>query len=98
MATFEEASRCPKCDNTGEQKSMQAAPEGSKLYIFTCRNEPCAWYLTDWVVQRLEDGTIPERVPNRQKTFPSIPGMTQEKAAAQIEQTIKDEDRDRQGR
>ena len=46
----------------------------------------------------MEDGTVPEREPTREKTFPAIPGMTQEKAAAQLENTIKDEERDRQGR
>lgn len=98
MVSFEDASRCPKCDNPGEQKSVQNTANNSKLHIFTCQNAACRWYQTDWVVQKLEDGTVPERVPDRQKTFPAIPGMTQEKAQRQLEDTIKDEERDRQGR
>lgn len=72
--TFEEASRCPKCDNTGEVKQTRPGPNKSQIHILTCQNPPCKWYQTDWVVQQLSDGTIPvrevtERTP---KTFPKL--------------------------
>ncbi len=100
MATveFEEARRCPRCDNPGEQKSVRPAADRSKLYIFTCQNGACVWFETDWVVQKLEDGTVPVREASRQKTFPQVPGMTQEKAQRQLEETIKDEERGLRGR
>ena len=97
MVTFEEASRCPKCDNPGEQKEKRA-DRTHDLYIFTCQNKVCLWYQTDWVVQRNSDGTIPEREVNRLKTFPVVPGMSQEKAIEQVKKTIKDEERGKRGR
>ena len=99
MASFETASRCPKCDNVGEQSSVRDAPKGrGKLYIFTCQNGACAWFLTDWVVQKLPDGTVPVRESDREKTFPVIPGMTQEKAIESLKQDAKDEERGKRGR
>lgn len=96
--TFEEAKRCPRCDNPGEQKTVRPAADRSKLYIFTCQNGACVWFETDWVVQRLEDGTVPVREPSSHKTFPQIPGMSQEKAIETVKKTIKDEERGLRGR
>ncbi len=95
--TFDQAKRCPKCDNPGEQDVVRNGPD-YKLYTFICRNEACAWFGTGWVVQRMDDGTIPEREPSREKSFPAIPGMTQEKAIKSLKQTAKDEERGLRGR
>lgn len=90
MATvsFEVASRCPKCDNPGELMSTRPTKDAdgnpSKIHILRCENSACRWYDTDWIVQQLEDGTVPVREGRMEKTFPAIPGMTQEKAEQQI--------------
>lgn len=86
--TFEEAKRCPKCDQTGELLSTRGVADNegrpAKLHILRCQNERCSWFDTDWVVQQLHDGTVPVREGMERKTFPQVPGMTQEKAAEQI--------------
>lgn len=94
--TFEEAKRCPKCDNPGELMSTRNVRDNegrpAKVHILRCQNNRCRWFETDWVVQQLEDGTVPVREGMEQKTFPKMPGMTQEKAAEQIKE-ISDEER-----
>lgn len=98
MATvsFEEAKRCPKCDQPGELQSTRNIKDNedrpAKVHIMRCQNERCQWFETDWVIQQLEDGTVPVREGMEQKTFPKMPGMTQEKAAEQI-QNIADDQR-----
>jgi hypothetical protein len=77
--TYEQASRCPRCDQPGEETVTRPGSRKSTIYILTCRNSACRWYNTRWVVQRLEDGTIPVRAsgaeePRRPKTFPKLPG------------------------
>ncbi len=96
--SFEEASKCPRCDNAGEQNALVRNVKDGKLYTFTCRNSACSWFETDWVVQRLEDGTVPLRETTRERTFAPIPGMTQEKAIKALKQTADDEERGLRGR
>jgi hypothetical protein len=97
MATvdFETAQRCPKCDQPGEIMSTTPARDNKgrpcKIHRLRCQNNRCRWFETDWVVQQLEDGTVPIREGLEQKTFPAVPGMTQEKAAEQIEAIVDDD-------
>ena len=96
MATvsFEDAQRCPRCDVPGEIMSTRNARDNkgkpTKIHILRCQNIRCSWFQTDWVVQQLEDGTVPIREGQEQKTFPAVRGMTQEKAAEQIEGIVDD--------
>lgn len=69
--SYDEASRCPKCGNSGELKQQRPGPDRSEIHILTCQNKVCRWYQTDWVVQRLEDGTVPVR-ETTEKTFPKM--------------------------
>lgn len=79
-ATFEEAQRCPKCNNPGEiEENHRRGPNNSTIHLIWCRNPVCLWYNTNWVVQQMSDGTVPVRAsqaeePRREKTFPKLPG------------------------
>lgn len=91
MATFEEAKRCPKCDELGEDTGSRRGSKGSRIHTVFCRNSACRWYNTSWVVQRMPDGTVPEREYSpHEKTFPAIPGMTRERAQREVEAIIDD--------
>lgn len=72
MATLEEASRCPKCQEVGDQGAPQRSNKpGVNIIPFTCKNERCRWYNTAWLVQVNPDGTIPDpsEVPRGPKQF-----------------------------
>lgn len=61
MATFEEASRCPKCGEVGEQGPRQAtAKVGVTVVVMTCKNNRCTWFDTGWPVQINPDGSVPD--------------------------------------
>lgn len=96
MATvdFEEARRCPRCDEPGEIITTRNVKDNEgkpcKVHTLRCQNNRCSWFETDWIVQQLEDGTVPLREGYERKTFPVMPGMTQEKAMEQIKE-ISDE-------
>jgi hypothetical protein len=59
-ASWEEASRCPKCNEPGKDTRQMGSVRG-KAHILVCMNERCAWFNTSWVVQVRRDGTIPVR-------------------------------------
>lgn len=81
FVSFEQATRCPRCDQPGEveENTARRGPNRSKIFMVWCRNGACKWNDTNWVVQQLEDGTVPVRAaradqPRRLKTFPKLPG------------------------
>jgi len=60
QTTLEEASRCPKCGQAGNQTSTKPLTSGSgKLLMFKCENSRCRWFNTEWPVQVSANGTIP---------------------------------------
>lgn len=77
--TYEEAKRCPKCHNPGEQVRDVAAPPPTigRLHLFRCRNERCEWFETDWPVQVRPDGTVVQPDDHKgPKRYPEFtPGM-----------------------
>jgi hypothetical protein len=95
MATWEEASKCPKCGEPGEETNRSAAvvsgrPTGSVITL-TCRNERCQWLNTSWIVQVDRNGTIPERQGGGDKQFPNLtPG--QEAMARRMLEDVAAED------
>lgn len=97
--SFEEARRCPRCDQAGEIVSTRPSRDNDgnpcKVHILRCQNPRCSWFETDWVVQQLTDGTVPVREGMERKTFPAIPGMTQEKAQEQLKELTKGEENTR---
>jgi len=94
MTTIDEAKRCPKCGNAGEESGNHRGPRGSRVYTFICKNETCRWFDTGWLVQVKPDGTIPEREPG-EKEFPAMPDFdvnkerTEEAIKRQVEQETK---------
>lgn len=63
-ATWEEASRCPRCDQAGEAGvAQQSRKPGVKVIPVFCRNEHCRWFDTSWLVQINPDGSIPDAAP-----------------------------------
>lgn len=76
MTTYQEVSRCPKCDQPGKPTKggrLAGAPRGSSSIKFTCENERCRWNTTSWMVQVREDGTFPPAVTRRPKNYPALP-------------------------
>lgn len=72
--TFDEARRCPACEELGQAAGIRDADStnrrAGKLHIFRCQNQRCKKYNRDWVVQVRADGTIPDPTKNREKSFP----------------------------
>lgn len=60
MATYDEASACYECGNTGELVVTREFSDGSKLLTFYCRNKACEWNDTPWNVTVRSDGSIPD--------------------------------------
>lgn len=63
--SFEDARRCPKCDELGHNAGKQRGPNRSTIHTFTCRNEKCPWNGTGWIVQVNNDGSIADRDDER---------------------------------
>jgi len=97
--TYDEARRCPKCNELGEITSKQpvritfgdrrAVTAGAQLHTATCMNERCKWFgQTCRLIQVNPDGTVPPPVTKRAKHFPAIPDLTDQvnaSLAAQLE-------------
>jgi hypothetical protein len=90
--TYEEARRCPRCNNPGAVAGTRRGPHGSTLNSFVCKTPRCRWFETQYVVQINADGTIPEPTLDRDKSFPKLPERTEEAIQAQMnrlyEQTL----------
>jgi hypothetical protein len=73
-STFEEAKRCPKCSEPGEEVSENKAPSGDGvLKFFRCGNVRCIDVGERWVVQIRANGTVPQPTDDRgPKTFPNM--------------------------
>lgn len=77
--TYEEAARCPKCEEPGQEVAAETRTirGGAQLRTIYCRNSRCAWCNTPWVVQVNPDGTVPPPTTDRQKSFPKLPDRTE---------------------
>jgi hypothetical protein len=71
---FEEAKRCPKCKQPGEEVAESKAPSGDGvLKFFRCENTRCPEVGERWVVQIRADGTVPSPTDNRgPKTYTKL--------------------------
>jgi len=89
--TFDEARRCPSCAELGQPAGIRPTENRrqGKLHIFKCQNERCEKFDRDWVVQVRPDGTIPDPILNREKSFPQERGV----ARARIERAREALDR-----
>ncbi len=93
-ATWEEAIRCPKCDQPGNDTGSVSDGLGGRIHSIVCENQGCAWFDTNWAIQILSDGTIPirEHAERQPKVFPKDGSMTPEKAARTVEAIQDTED------
>jgi hypothetical protein len=64
MASYEDAQRCPKCDQPGEEGKREPilGSGGDSAVHIWCRNERCEWFNTPWFVTIKADGTVPDPV------------------------------------
>lgn len=77
--TIDEARRCPKCEEPGEETRVERLRRGARELTFTCRNERCKWFnQTCSVVTVHADGSIPAPNTNRRKEFARIPDRTEQ--------------------
>lgn len=87
--TFEEAKKCPKCGNPGDDRRVtptrNARRQKVDLHHIYCVTELCPWFNTMWLVQINEDGSIPE--PGQQLGDKKYPALSQE-SATRIEENI----------
>lgn len=60
MASYDDASRCPKCGVTGKLSHDDPYGPGERLHTLTCENSRCSWFETIWTVLLLADGTVPD--------------------------------------
>lgn len=76
--TYEEAARCPRCEQPGQEVAAgtHQMKGGSELRTIYCRNPRCSWCDTPWVVQVNPDGTVPPPTVDRQKSFQKLPDRT----------------------
>lgn len=88
--TYEEAKRCPRCEQPGAENGSRPAPERhmGRLQIFKCLNERCARFEGIWIVQIRPDGSIPEPTINREKNYPVMGGMSTKERIAKARADI----------
>jgi hypothetical protein len=61
MASYEEARKCPKCEEPGEEGAVKPLDRRrGKLQQLWCRNPQCKWYNTSYTVQIRPDGSVPD--------------------------------------
>lgn len=93
--TVEEAKKCPKCGQYGQQMSstpVSTGPNsdirpGTKALIMTCVNQACRWFSTQWPIQVNPDGTVPVASASYHKANKQYPTISKERIAGLIEAT-----------
>ena len=90
MPTFEEVSRCPKCDKPGKETRTLPPPRGTvgKLVEFRCVSELCPWFDTLWMVQVNPDGSIPDPTDHRGKPKMFIKNKADDEMADRVREAI----------
>jgi len=83
--TYEEAKRCPKCEQPGVDIGSVRGPHGSRMHTIQCKNTRCTWYETNYSVQVNQDGSIPEPSLNRPKSYPALPQRNDADVERQME-------------
>ena len=81
--TYDQARRCPKCNELGKEVGRRAGPRGSTFHTIRCENDRCSWSGTTYLVQVMADGSVAEPTTDRQKSFPEHPTLTTERAEQQ---------------
>lgn len=89
---FEEAKRCSKCGNPGEEgKTVPVVggrvDRGTKVVYIWCRTVLCPWYNTTWPVQVEPNGTVYEHDHSADgKEFTMLKNF--DERSAQLEQSL----------
>ena len=93
-ASWEEASRCPRCSQPGNDfkvaRVTSGRMRGGVTHVLKCENERCKWYNTSWVVTVGPNGEIPIRSAGP-KDFPEITPGQASYARRMIEQLAVDD-------
>jgi hypothetical protein len=93
--TFEEASRCPKCGQPGEDKKKRKVRKGRnwvEIHTIYCRNQLCRWLDTAWLVQVNEDGSIPQAYQQLgDKQFPKLSPESETRVQEAMEEQLRQE-------
>ena len=89
-STYEEARRCPRCQQPGVEVGNRSGPHGSRLHTIQCRTPRCRWFNTDYVVQVNSDGSIPDPTLERPKHFPKLPNRSDEEVNAMLDRLYND--------
>jgi hypothetical protein len=67
VATWDEASRCPRDGFTGKVMSRKGLGGGGQLVSLVCPGDNCEYHEQGWVVQVRPDNTIPDVTPVEQR-------------------------------
>ena len=90
MTTFEDAKRCPKCGQPGEDRKthsvLNSRDQPVEVHMIYCVTTLCPWFETPWPVQVNTDGSIPE--PYSQIGDKKYPKLSQE-SVSKIEDNIR---------
>lgn len=76
-ASWDEASRCYRCETPGVETRTTNGRAGAKDITLRCEESRCRGYKLTWVVHINPDGTIPVRGPGP-KSFPRLPWRSKE--------------------
>src|ERR1700683_4425540 len=77
--SWEEAKRCPKCQQPGVEInsiSTRSPRTGAlaRVHTLQCENDLCLWYQTRWIVQTVEGEVVQPRTVGI-KSFPALTKM-----------------------
>ena len=87
--TFEEAKRCPKCQEPGRDTGATRRVQNGLLHTIECVNPRCKWFKQPgWQVQVNYDGTIPQATMDREKFFNKLPERSQESIDRQMQSIL----------
>ena len=95
--TWEEASRCPKCDQPGRDGGVRPGNRpGVKVHMLYCTNQLCLWWEggdngMPWLVQVNRDGSIPRANTLGQKQFLPVSQESETRINEALERQIRAE-------
>ena len=91
--TYEEATRCPKCEEPGNARSKVPQGGGTTLHTVYCENTRCEWFNTPWLVQVNADGSVPAPRDHTGSAKVYKPNAGDEELARRVlEATMRDQD------
>lgn len=93
QTTFEEAKRCPQCNQPGEDRKTIAAPpdlpRGTTVHFIYCGTKLCPWYNTPWLVQLNPDNTVPPKTDHTHSKKVYVGFEHDNELAAQVAEALE---------